>query len=358
MKKSPKKLIIIIAAVLVLFSCAVAIGDNDTAAPDETTASTTILSEVTSEKASAQSGNESTQAVSQSTTQGKLATTNKSNSSNSAVSLASIPEYSGKTYVALNNNVPQFTDDEITTKAFERYSSLDYLGRCGVAFACLGIETMPTEERGPIGMVKPSGWHSVKYDCVDGKYLYNRCHLIGFQLSAENANTRNLITGTRHLNVQGMLPFENMVADYIKETDNHVMYRVTPVFEGENLVCKGVIMEAYSVEDKGEGICFNVFCYNAQPSIKINYKNGESCLMAQPTTSATTTPAGGSNTTTPAQDNEKVNASYILNTSSKKFHRPDCYSVGKMADKNKKEFKGDRNDLISDGYTPCKNCNP
>ncbi len=355
MKKSPKKLIIIIAAVLVLFSCAVAIGDNDTAAPDETTASTTILSEVTSEKASAQSGNESTQAVSQSTTQGKLTTTKKSNSSSgSGISVGSIPEYSGKTYVALNNNVPQFTDEEITTKAFERYSSLDYLGRCGVAFACLGIETMPTEERGPIGMVKPSGWHSVKYDCVDGKYLYNRCHLIGFQLSAENANTKNLITGTRHLNVQGMLPFENMVADYIKETNNHVMYRVTPVFEGENLVCKGVIMEAYSVEDEGDGICFNVFCYNAQPSIKINYKTGESCLIAQPTT----VPATNSATKAPAQENEKADASYVLNTSSKKFHRPDCSSVGKMADKNKKEFKGDRNDLISDGYAPCKNCNP
>lgn len=355
MKKSPKKLIIIIAAVLVLLSCAVAIGDDDTAAPGETTTSTTRLSEDIAEKVSTQSGNESTQAVSQNTTPSKPATTNKSNSSSdSSVSVSSIPEYSGKTYVTLNNNVPQFTDDEITTKAFERYSSLDYLGRCGVAFACLGTETMPTEERGAIGMVKPSGWHSVKYDCVDGKYLYNRCHLIGFQLSAENANTKNLITGTRHLNVQGMLPFENMVADYIKETNNHVMYRVTPVFEGENLVCKGVIMEAYSVEDKGDGICFNVFCYNAQPSIKINYKNGESCLMAQ----STTTPAAGGTTKAPAQDNEKVNANYILNTNSKKFHSPDCSSVGKMADKNKKEFKGDRNDLISDGYSPCKNCNP
>lgn len=261
------------------------------------------------------------------------------------VSDDTLPEYSGEAYITLNNNQPEFTSDEITEKAFESYSNLDYRGRCGVAFACLGRETMPTEERGEIGMIKPSGWHLKKYDCVDGKYLYNRCHLIGFQLSGENANPKNLITGTRYLNIQGMLPFENMVADYIEETGNHVMYRVTPVFESENLLCKGVKMEGYSVEDKGKGICFNVFCYNAQPSIKIDYETGESCLIAKPTEATTT-------------DSEIIESTYILNTNSKKFHYPDCSSVGKMSQKNKKEFNGDRSELISDGYEPCKSCNP
>ena len=256
-----------------------------------------------------------------------------------------LPDYSGKAYVTLNNNKPEFTKSEITSKAFESYSSLDNLGRCGVAFACLGRETMPTKERGEIGMIKPSGWHLKKYDCVDGKYLYNRCHLIGFQLSAENANDKNLITGTRYLNIQGMLPFENMVADYIEETGNHVMYRVTPVFEGENLLCKGVKMEGYSVEDKGKGICFNVFCYNAQPSVKIDYETGESCLIVKPTEATTT-------------NTEKIEATYILNINSKKFHSPDCSSVGKMAEKNKRELNGDRSELINDGYEPCGSCNP
>ncbi len=192
------------------------------------------------------------------------------------VKLDSIPEFSGKAYVTVNDGVPGLTAADRTSKYFESYSPLDYLGRCGVVNACLGRETMPTEERGQIGSVKPSGWQTVKYDFVDGKYLYNRCHLIGFQLSGENANNRNLITGTRYMNVQGMLPFENMVADYIKETHNHVLYRVTPVFKGNELVARGVQIEAYSVEDEGEGICFNVFCYNNQPGVDINYETGKS----------------------------------------------------------------------------------
>lgn len=187
-------------------------------------------------------------------------------------------KYTGEVYSVINNNEPQFTQDEITDKYFENYAPLDDYGRCGVAFACLGKETMPTEERGEIGSVKPTGWHTVKYDCVDGKYLYNRCHLIGFQLSGENANKRNLITGTRYLNIDGMLPFENMVADYIDETNNHVMYRVTPVFYGDDLVAEGVQIEAYSVEDEGEGVCFNVYCFNVQPGVVIDYATGESEL--------------------------------------------------------------------------------
>lgn len=196
------------------------------------------------------------------------------------ITLENLPQYSGKAYVELNNNVPDFKNSELTTKAFEKYSELDKYGRCGVAYANVCSETMPTEERGTIGMVKPSGWHTVKYDCVDGKYLYNRCHLIGYQLTAENANEKNLITGTRYLNVEGMLPFENKVADYVEETDNHVLYRVTPIFEGNNLLASGVQIEAYSVEDKGKGICFNVYCYNVQPKITINYSDGSSELSS------------------------------------------------------------------------------
>ena len=188
--------------------------------------------------------------------------------------LNNIPEFTNEPYVEINNNQPFFTNEEFTTSSYEYYSDLDALGRCGVCYACIGTDIMPTEERGPIGMVKPSGWQIAKYDFVDGKYLYNRCHLIGFQLAGENANEKNLITGTRYLNVTGMLPFENEVAGYVRKTNNHVMYRVSPIFEGNNLVANGVLMEAYSVEDSGEGVCFNVYCYNAQPSVKIDYATG------------------------------------------------------------------------------------
>lgn len=194
------------------------------------------------------------------------------------VSIADIPAYNGSPYVAVNDNVPQFLETDLSTSSYEYYSDLDSLGRCGVVYACIGMDLMPTEERGSIGSVKPTGWHTVKYDTVDGKYLYNRCHLIGYQLSGENANVKNLITGTRYLNVDGMLPFENMVADYVKETNHHVMYRVTPVFDGDNLLASGVQIEAESVEDNGEGILFNVYCYNVQPNVAIDYATGDSSL--------------------------------------------------------------------------------
>ena len=187
-----------------------------------------------------------------------------------------ISEYSGNPYVELNGNLPYFTDEELSTTAFELYSELDSLGRCGAAYANVCKEIMPTEERGSIGMVKPTGWHTVKYDCIADRYLYNRCHLIGYQLAGENANEKNLITGTRYLNVDGMLPFENEVADYVNDTDNHVLYRVTPVFSGDNLLASGVIIEAKSVEDNGAGVQFNVYCYNVQPGISIDYTTGES----------------------------------------------------------------------------------
>ena len=194
----------------------------------------------------------------------------------SAATLADIPEYSGEPYVVLNNNWPDFDVEDLTTEPFEVYSDLDSLGRCGVAYANVCLEIMPTEPRGEIGQVKPSGWQTVKYDFVDGKYLYNRCHLIGYQLAGENANRQNLITGTRYMNVTGMLPFENMVDNYVENTENHVLYRVTPIFEGTNLVASGVQMEAFSVEDEGEGICFNVFVYNVQPGVVIDYATGNS----------------------------------------------------------------------------------
>lgn len=217
---------------------------------------------------------------------------------------------------------------------------------------------MPTEARGSIGQVKPTGWHTVKYDCVDGKYLYNRCHLIGYQLTAENANTRNLITGTRFMNVDGMLPFENMVADFIKETGNHVLYRVTPIYDGNNLLAAGVVMEAMSVEDKGDAILFNVFCYNVQPGVSIDYATGDSALdspaeTVQPTSDPTVAPSTQAPTevTTPGQ-------TYVLNTNTHKFHYPSCSSADDIKPSNRQEYTGSRNDLIAQGYVACKRCNP
>ena len=193
--------------------------------------------------------------------------------------MSNIPQYSGNSYVVLNDNKPNFTDEDYLKGSFEEYSELDALGRCGVAYANVSVDTIPTEERGSIGQIKPSGWHTVKYDIVSGKYLYNRCHLIGYQLTGENANPKNLITCTRSMNTEGMLEFENQVADYVKETNNHVLYRVTPIFEGKNLVASGVQIEASSVEDKCKDVCFNVYVYNVQDGIEINYSNGDSHLI-------------------------------------------------------------------------------
>lgn len=294
----------------------------------------------------------------------------------SAFNTADVPAYSGKPYTAVNNNEPYFTSDDLTTEAFENYSELDALGRCGVAYANVCLETMPTEKRGSISEVKPTGWHSVKYDNVDGKSLYNRCHLIGYQLTAENANQQNLITGTRYLNVDGMLPFENMVADYVKETDNHVLYRVTPIFTGDNLVADGVLMEGYSVEDEGDGICFCVYAYNVQPGITIDYATGDSWLSSENGNSDSSSggnsavsqsAADKSGTQQAAVQTESVKETsapvstgteYILNTNTKKFHYPSCSSVKQMKASNKKEYTGSRDDLIAQGYDPCKKCNP
>lgn len=277
----------------------------------------------------------------------------------SSATLDNIPAYSGQAYVELNGNQPTFTEDELVTESFETYSPLDSLGRCGVAYANVGLDTMPTEERGSIGQVKPSGWQTVKYDCVDGKYLYNRCHLIGYQLTAENANKENLITGTRYLNVEGMLPFENLVADYVKETENHVLYRVTPIFEGDNLVASGVQMEAMSVEDKGEGVCFNVYCYNVQPGVAIDYATGDSWLEGDaPASSGSDSSAVPEETSSGSTSTAEQEQEYVLNTSSKKFHRPDCSGVTSMSAANRQDYTGTRQSLIDQGYSPCGTCKP
>ena len=252
--------------------------------------------------------------------------------------LSTIPEYSGEAYVAINGNEPDFEEKDLTTESYEFYSELDHLGRCGVTVACLGQDLMPTEDRESISHVKPSGWVQGQYDFVDGKSLYNRCHLIGFQLAGENANEKNLITGTRYMNTIGMLPFENMVADYIKETDNHVMYRVTPIYDGDNLVASGVQMEGYSVEDEGDGIYFNVYVYNVQPGVEIDYATGENQAAAMEETGE-------------VQD-------FVLNISSKKFHLPDCSGLSQTKKENQQEYQGSREILLTQGYEACKSCNP
>lgn len=260
-----------------------------------------------------------------------------------------VPVYSGEPYTELNGNIPYFTDREKTEDVFEHYSDLDTLGRCGTAYANICKELMPTEKRGEIGMIKPTGWHTVRYDdIISDKYLYNRCHLIGFPLAGENANEKNLVTGTRYMNVDGMLPFENMIADYVKETDNHVLYRVTPIFVGDNLVCRGVEMEAYSVEDNGEGTSFHVFVYNIQPGIEIDYATGDSWVA---------------NSMADIVDDTEEHAQYattlyVINAKTRKFHFPDCDSVGKISKQNKKERETDRAELIAEGYTPCGSCKP
>lgn len=307
---------------------------------------------------------------------------------NSYVSLDAIPAYDGKAYVAVNNNEPFFTDSDMTTTAFENYSDLDSLGRCGVAYANICKEIMPTEKRGKIGMIKPSGWHTVKYDVIKDRYLYNRCHLIGYQLAGENANPKNLITGTRYLNVEGMLPFENLVADYVNNTGNHVLYRVTPIFSGSNLVANGVLIEAKSVEDNGGGILFNVYCYNVQPGVGINYENGDSWLDgttpqeqsaqtgaaqnggsqssdgSQAGASAGDTGSSGSTTGSAssgsdssvaensAADSSNSKTMVHITATGKKYHRAGCRTL------KKSDTEVTLDEAKSMGLSPCGICNP
>lgn len=307
---------------------------------------------------------------------------------NTYVSLDAIPAYDGKAYVAINNNEPFFADSDMTTTAFENYSDLDSLGRCGVAYANICKEIMPTEERGKIGMIKPSGWHTVKYDVIKDRYLYNRCHLIGYQLAGENANPKNLITGTRYLNVEGMLPFENLVADYVNNTGNHVLYRVTPMFSGSNLVANGVLIEAKSVEDNGGGILFNVYCYNVQPGIGINYENGDSWLdgttpqeqsgqtdtsqnegsqnsagsvagasVGESGSSGSTTGSAASGSDSSAAENSAADSSNSetmvhITATGKKYHRAGCRTL------KKSDTEVTLDEAKSMGLSPCGVCNP
>jgi DNA-entry nuclease len=307
-----------------------------------------------------------------------------------AFNLAEVPAYSGSPYCEINGNCPFFTNEEMTAESYESYGELDSLGRCQTCVASIGKDLMPTEKRGNIGNVHPTGWHLVKYAGIDGNYLYNRCHLIGYQLTGENANTRNLITGTRYLNVEGMLPFENKTADYIESTGNHVMYRVTPVFEGDNLLASGVLMEAKSVEDNGTGLSFCVYCYNVQPGVTIDYATGDSSgpeftgssssnsgsSSSSSGSSGSYSGSGSSSGSASSYDSgagassgsagssgavaagSSSSSSYVLNTNTKKFHRPSCGSVSTIKDSNRQDYTGSRQDLINQGYEPCKKCNP
>lgn len=296
-------------------------------------------------------------------------------------SLDDVPSYEGLPSVEVNGNMPFFSSEDLTKETFEAYSALDDLGRCGTACALVGPEKMPNEERGSIGTVRPSGWQIAEYDWVDGRYLFNRCHLIAFALAGENDNPLNLITGTRSMNVAGMLPYENCVASYVDETSNHVLYRVTPVFEGENLVASGVLMEAESVEDGGDGVSFCVWCYNAEPGVVIDYSTGES-RAGDPRVEAFASDAGdmapeaaganddgtrvsgrddgepSSDSATPTETASPVTMTYVLNTNSHRFHYPECPSVVGMKEKNRQVFEGTRDEALRNGYQPCGTCNP
>lgn len=257
------------------------------------------------------------------------------------VELEDIPKYSGQTYVTINDNIPYFTESDLEQDVFESYSPLDKYDRCGVAYAMLGRELMPTEERQSISEIKPTGWQTAAYeDLITDVFLYNRSHLIAHSLAGENANPNNLITGTDYMNKQGMLPFEEDVLEYIRETGNHVFYRVTPIFEGQELVARGVLMEAFSVEDLGEGICFNIYVYNVQPGVVIDYETGDNWRDTQ------------------YYEDEESIGSYILNTSSKKFHYDGCDGAANMSPENRREFEGSRSILIAQGYQPCGSCRP
>lgn len=340
------KWIPIVIVIALLASC----GDGGSDNNNETT--TVVQESMTVENKATVNKHEATDREPEQTNKITEKQTTKKAIKSQTVKLKDIPNYIGNPYIIINDNEPTFTKKEMTTTSYENFSRLDSLGRCGVVMACVGQDIMPTEERGSIGHIKPSGWQTVKYDNVDGKYLYNRCHLIGFQLTGENDNERNLITGTRYFNVEGMLPFEDLVADYVKETDNHVMYRVTPLYKGNELVARGVLMEGYSVEDDGAGVSFNVFCYNVQPGIEINYANGKSELIED----IATTKKKENETTKKTSSNNSTE--YVLNMNSYKFHYPSCHSVDQMSESNKGYYEGSRDDLISEGYDPCGNCNP
>ena len=338
--------IILTLALLLSFAGCVDLDDNYSSSTDSTYSSQ--IDTVDDETSSLDSDSSSKPQSSATSSENKKPTTSVGTGEATAVNLANIPAYSGRAYVTVNNNVPNFSASELTTKGYEKYSNLDSLGRTRVAIASVGRDTMPgaDEERTSISSIKPTGWQQAQYDCISGGWLYNRCHLIGWQLSAENANKSNLLTGTKYLNISGMLPFENMVADYIKETNNHVAYRITPIYDGNNLLASGVQMEAYSVEDDGEGICFNVYCYNVQPEITINYATGASSGPSSSKPSSSTT------TTTSKPENNTGNSSdmvWIPNSGSKYHSHSGCSNMKNPSQVTKSEAE-------NRGYEPCKKC--
>lgn len=308
-------------------------------------------------------------------------------STSKSVNTHHIKAYHGIPFVLLNDNIPEFQEGDLVTEAYQKFSPLDSLGRTGPGIACLGSETFPREKRGSLGDVRPSGWHTVRYDdLIEDRYLYNRCHVIGYQLGGDNATPENLFTGTRYLNMNSMLFFENMVASFLRDNkSSHVMYRVTPVFDGSDLVASGVQMEAYSVEDHGKGVSFNVYLYNVQPGVIIDYSTGESkrdstsasidimtCseaydMLTSPdqrilkldlNEDASDYAARSRSIISEPKRDQPSKAAYVLNTNTKKFHRPECSSVYDIKDKNRKEFFGTREEAISAGYVPCKRCKP
>lgn len=291
------------------------------------------------------------------------------------VSLTEIPDWSGEASIEVNNNEPEFKDTEIKDEDYEKLSAKDGQGRCGQALACISEESMPEGERGSIGMIKPSGWRIKKYDFIDGKYLYNRCHLIGWQLTGDN-DEENLITGTRYMNTEGMLPYENKVAAYLRRTDNHVMYKVAPIYEGDEPIARGVHMQAMSVEDEGKGLSFNVYCYNVQPAVNINYETGQSeqgdmdelelagiANFAEREQLGTDSESSSSDegSLPNRNSNSKSNTDethYILNTNTKKFHYEGCHGASQIKNKNRQDFTGSREELLNKGYSPCGMCHP
>lgn len=365
------KIIVVVLGLLAVFISAFSGQDSEPVSDTTTEIVESTRENQIAETEDALNDNSETENTEEKNTEKETQKVNKTESvgdDNSKAVLSNIPEYSGRPFVVINDNVPSFNKYELTTKGYETYASLDSLGRCGGAVASCGREIMPkeNEERDSISAVKPSGWVQAQYDWVSGKYLYNRCHLIGWQLSAENANKRNLITGTRYMNTEGMLPFENMVADYIRETDNHVAYRITPIYNGSDLVAKGVQMEAYSVEDDGEGICFNVFCYNVQPGVEIDYTTGRSwsagstATTKKQTVAVQTTKEYVETTRKQVEETKKTISynTYVYSAKSDKFHYPSCRYAKTIKAENYCEYTGSRQDMISKGYIPCKNCSP
>lgn len=348
-----KKIISLLLTFALLLSFSGCVDFEDTYSSSNDSAYSSIVDSATdnTDSSTSEATSSETEKPSSSTTssENKKPTNSVGSGSATAVNLANIPAYSGKAYVAVNNNVPNFSSTELTTQGYEKYSNLDSLGRTRVAVASVGMDTMPgaNEKRGSISSIKPTGWQQAQYDCISGGWLYNRCHLIGWQLSAENANKSNLITGTKYLNISGMLPFENMVSDYIKETGNHVAYRITPIYDGNNLLASGVQMEAYSVEDDGGGICFNIYCYNVQPEITINYATGlSSGPSSKPSSSTSSTVKPNPE---PENNTGSSNMVWIPNSGSKYHSHAGCSNMKNPSQVTKSEAE-------NRGYEPCKKC--